>query len=117
MGDAKYIIWLDNLQNEIIDLGKLNFLLDFLENTDLLISDKEEKERLEEVRKTVSKIAIYATSTDSKMNELYDDQEVLTRFFKMASSENEVVHQCAVYALGNLARSGKGYSHCERIKC
>lgn len=92
-------------------------MLDFLENTDLLISDKEEKERLEEVRKTVSKIAIYATSTDSKMNELYDDQEVLTRFFKMASSENEVVHQCAVYTLGNLARSGKDNNHCERIKC
>ncbi|KAG2199927.1 hypothetical protein INT47_009253, partial [Mucor saturninus] len=99
----------DNLQNEIIDLGKLNFLLDFLENTDLLISDKEEKERLEEVRKTVSKIAIYATSTDSKMDELYDDQEVLSRFLNMASSENEVVHQCAAYALGNLARSDQ---HC-----
>lgn len=73
----------------------------------MLISDKEEKERLEEVRKTVSKIAIYATSTDSKMDELYDNQEVLSRFLNMASSENEVVHQCAAYALGNLARSGK----------
>lgn len=87
-------------------MGKLNFLLDFLENTDILISDKEEKERLEEIRKTVSKITIYATSTDSKMNELYDNQPLLERFLKMAGSENEVVHQCAAYILGNLARSG-----------
>ncbi|GAA5800342.1 hypothetical protein HPULCUR_005769 [Helicostylum pulchrum] len=99
----------DNLQNEIIDLGKLNFLLDFLENTDVLISDKEEKERLEEIRKTVSKITIYATSTDSKMNELYDNQPLLERFLKMSGSENEVVHQCAAYILGNLARSD---THC-----
>ncbi|KAG2233918.1 hypothetical protein INT48_004406 [Thamnidium elegans] len=85
----------DNLQNEIIDLGKLNFLLDFLENTDILISNKEEKERLEEIRKTISKITIYATSTDSKMNELYDNQLLLERFLNMAGSENEVVHQYA----------------------
>jgi hypothetical protein len=102
-----YYYDLDNLQNEIIDLGKLTMLLDFLENTDILSSGKEEKERLESIRKTVSKIAIYATSTDSKMDELYNDQQVLSRFLKMASSENEVVHQFAVYALGNLARSGK----------
>lgn len=84
-------------------------LLDILENTNVLMNDKEEKERLEEVRKTISKIAIYATSTDSKMNELYNDQSVLSRFLNMASIEDGVVHQCAVYALGNLARSDE---HC-----
>lgn len=84
-------------------------LLDFLKNTDILINDKEEKERLEEIRKTISKIAIYATSTDSKMDDLYNNQQLLSRFLKMAKNENEVVHQCAVYALGNLARSDQ---HC-----
>jgi preprotein translocase subunit SecF len=88
-------------------MGALNTLLDFLENTEIEISDKEEKEKLEEVRKTISKISIYATSTDSKMDELYNNRQVLARFLSMAESKSEVVHQCAVYALGNLARSGK----------
>ncbi|KAI9364191.1 armadillo-type protein [Pilaira anomala] len=99
----------DNLQNEIIELGKLNFLLEFLEKTDILINDKEEKDRLEEIRKTISKITIYATSTDSKMNELYNNKALLERFLKMAANENEVVHQCAAYILGNLARTD---AHC-----
>lgn len=84
-------------------------LLDFLENTDVLVSEQQEKEKLEDIRKTVSKIAVHATSSDLKMNALYDDQELLSRLLSMASSENEVVHQCAVYALGNLARSDE---HC-----
>lgn len=78
-----------------------------MEKTDILINDKEEKDRLEEIRKTISKITIYATSTDSKMNELYNNKALLERFLKMAANENEVVHQCAAYILGNLARTGK----------
>jgi hypothetical protein len=41
------------------------------------------------------------------MDELYNNQELLSRFLRMATSKSDVVHQCAVYALGNLARSGK----------
>ncbi|RCH80117.1 hypothetical protein CU098_003270, partial [Rhizopus stolonifer] len=41
----------------------------------------------------------------SKMQELYNNQHVLSRFLSMATSKSEVAHQCAVYALGNLARS------------
>jgi preprotein translocase subunit SecF len=105
--DSYSILHIDSLQNEIIDMGALDTLLDFLENTEIEINDKEEKEKLEEIRKTMSKISIYATSTDSKMNELYNNSQVLARFLSMAKSKSEVVHQCAVYVLGNLARSGK----------
>lgn len=88
-------------------MGALDTLLDFLENTEIEMNDKEEKEKVEEVRKTISKISIYASSTDSKMDELYNNPQVLARFLSMAKSKSEVVHQCAVYVLGNLARSGK----------
>ncbi|KAI7902649.1 armadillo-type protein [Cokeromyces recurvatus] len=95
----------DDLQNEIIDMNGLPTLLDFLEYSKV---EKDDKERLEDIQKTASKIAIYASSTDSKMNELYDTQ--LERFLNMAkNNESEVVHQCAVYILGNLARSDE---HC-----
>lgn len=88
-------------------MGYLDFLLNFLENSDIEMDDKEDKEKLEEIRKTLSKIIIYATSTDSKMDELYNNQKLLSRFLTMANSKSEVVHQCGVYILGNLARSGK----------
>ncbi|KAG1116269.1 hypothetical protein G6F42_013736 [Rhizopus arrhizus] len=90
-------------------MGALDFLLDFLENTEIEMQEKDEKEKLEEIRKTMSKITIYATSTDSKMDELYNNQRLLSRFLHMAKSESEVVHQCAVYILGNLARTDQ---HC-----
>ncbi|GAN11293.1 ARM repeat-containing protein [Mucor ambiguus] len=99
----------DHLQNEIVDMGALDFLLDFLESTDIEMQEKDEKEKLEEIRKTMSKITIYATSTDSKMDELYTNRHLLSRFLDMAKSKSEVVHQCAVYILGNLARTDQ---HC-----
>ncbi|KAI8079536.1 armadillo-type protein [Gilbertella persicaria] len=95
----------DNLQNEIINLNSLDMLLDLLENSEIELEDKQDKEKLEEIRKTINKIVVYATSTDSKMQELYNNQHVLSRFLSMATSKSEVAHQCAVYALGNLARS------------
>jgi hypothetical protein len=54
--DSYSILHIDSLQNEIIDMGALDTLLDFLENTEIEINDKEEKEKLEEIRKTMSKI-------------------------------------------------------------
>ncbi|KAF1802814.1 armadillo-type protein [Mucor lusitanicus] len=99
----------DHLQNELVDMGALDFLLDFLENTDIETQEKDDKEKLEEVRKTMSKITIYATSTDAKMDELYNNRHLLSRFLDMAKSKSEVVHQCAVYILGNLARTDQ---HC-----
>lgn len=93
-------------------MGALDFLLDFLENTDIEIQEKDEKEKLEEIRKTMSKITIYATSTDSKMDELYNNRQILSRFLDMAKNKSEVVHQCAVYILGNLARSDQ---HCVEL--
>ncbi|KAI9485570.1 MAG: armadillo-type protein [Benjaminiella poitrasii] len=101
----------DNLQNVIIDIDGLFVLLDFLEYSK--IEDEEDKNKLEDIQKTVSKIAIYASSTDSKMNELYDNQLILSRLLEMAKNkESEVVHQCAVYILGNLARSD---DHCVQL--
>lgn len=98
---------LDTLQNEIVDSEALDPLLDFLENTDNEVDlDTEDKEKLQEIKKAVLRVVIYATSTDSKMNELYNNKHVLSRFLEMMNSPIEVVQQCAVYALGNLARSG-----------
>lgn len=109
IGDTLYLsafFYTDALQNAIVDMGYLGFLLEFLEKSDIEMEEKEDKEKLEEIRRTSSKITVYATSTDSKMNELYNNHELLSRFLTMAKSESEVVHQCAVYILGNLARSG-----------
>ncbi|KAK4514550.1 uncharacterized protein ATC70_002148 [Mucor velutinosus] len=103
------LIQADLLQNEIVDMGALDFLLDFLQNTDVELQEKDEKEKLEEIHKTMSKITIYATSTDAKMEELYSNRHMLSRFLDMAKSNSEVVRQCAVYILGNLARSDQ---HC-----
>ncbi|KAG1473491.1 hypothetical protein G6F56_000924 [Rhizopus delemar] len=100
----------DTLQNEIVDSEALDPLLDFLENTDNEVDlDTEDKEKLQEIKKAVLRVVIYATSTDSKMNELYNNKHVLSRFLEMMNSPIEVVQQCAVYALGNLARSDE---HC-----
>ncbi|ORE20916.1 ARM repeat-containing protein [Rhizopus microsporus] len=100
----------DILQNEIIDLGVLDELLDFLENTSIETGlAKEEKETLGEIKKAVMRLVVYALSTDSKMDELFNDQHLLTRLMKMMINPVDVVHQCAVYALGNLARSDE---HC-----
>lgn len=99
---------IDALQNEIIDLGALDPLLDFLSNTSIETDlDAEDKEKLSEIKKAVMRVVIYATSTDSKMDSLYNNQHILSRFLAMMSSPIDVVQQCAVYALGNLARSGK----------
>ncbi|EIE84734.1 hypothetical protein RO3G_09444 [Rhizopus delemar RA 99-880] len=100
----------DALQNEIIDLGALDPLLDFLSNTSIETDlDAEDKEKLSEIKKAVMRVVIYATSTDSKMDSLYNNQHILSRFLAMMSSPIDVVQQCAVYALGNLARSDE---HC-----
>ncbi|KAI9280758.1 armadillo-type protein [Sporodiniella umbellata] len=100
----------DNLQNEIVDSGILDSLLNFLENTSVEKDlDAEDKEKIQEIKKALLKVVIYATSTDSKMDELYNNKEVLSRFIKMMNSPIEIVQQCGVYALGNLARSDE---HC-----
>ncbi|ORE02065.1 ARM repeat-containing protein [Rhizopus microsporus var. microsporus] len=100
----------DILQNEIVDLGVLDELLDFLENTTIETGlAKEEKETLGEIKKAVMRLVVYSLSTDSKMDELFNDQHLLSRLMKMMTNPVAVVHQCAVYALGNLARSD---DHC-----
>lgn len=82
-------------------------MLDFLENTTIETGlAKEEKETLDEIKKAVMRLVVYALSTDSKMDELFNDQHLLSRLMKMMTNPVDVVHQCAVYALGNLARSG-----------
>ncbi|CEP14143.1 hypothetical protein [Parasitella parasitica] len=103
----------DELQNVIIDSGNLDFLLDFLENTEIELDDKQDKEKLEEIRKTMNKIIVYATSTDSKMEELYNNDRILSRLLAMAKSKSELVHQCAVNILGNLARTDR---HCIELE-
>ncbi|KAI8340386.1 armadillo-type protein [Choanephora cucurbitarum] len=99
----------DQLENEIVEMGSLDVLLDFLENANLDEEEQEEKEKLEDIRKTMSKVIICATSTDSKMESLYNNQQLLSKLLAMAKNESEPVHQCAVYILGNLARTDE---HC-----
>ncbi|KAI9016522.1 armadillo-type protein [Phycomyces nitens] len=102
----------DDMQNAIVDSGFFTMLLDFLENAKLPLEaadDEDEKKRFTETQATISKIAVYATSTDEMLERLYADEKTLNRFFRMMHSESSIVSQTAVYALGNLARTD---AHC-----
>ncbi|KAI8639876.1 armadillo-type protein [Parasitella parasitica] len=99
----------DDLQNVIIDCGELDFLLEFLEDTEFELDDKQDKDKLKKIRENMNKITIFAASTDSKMEELYKNDRILSKLLAMAKSKSEVVHQCAIYVLGNLARTDQ---HC-----
>ncbi|KAF7729761.1 hypothetical protein EC973_003839 [Apophysomyces ossiformis] len=97
----------DSAQAAVVDSGLFGMLLDFLEEA--YADDEEEQKQLSEIQQTISKIAVFATSSDQKMAELYENEELLKRFIGMMESSSDVVHQCAVYALGNLARTD---AHC-----
>ncbi|KAI8374497.1 armadillo-type protein [Radiomyces spectabilis] len=101
----------DAVQCAVIDAGYLSFLLEFLQQAALDPEEdtEENKKQFEEIQKTISKATIYITSPDAKLEEFYNDKDLLSRFIDMAKSDSEVVHQCAVYILGNLARTD---AHC-----
>ncbi|KAL0079552.1 armadillo-type protein [Phycomyces blakesleeanus] len=102
----------DDMQNAVVDSGFFTMLLDFLEKATLPLEaadDEDEKKRFTETQATISKIAVYATSTDEMLERLYADEKTLNRFFRMMNSESSIVSQTAVYALGNLARTD---AHC-----
>ncbi|KAG0168891.1 hypothetical protein DFQ30_004204 [Apophysomyces sp. BC1015] len=99
----------DSAQAAIVDSGLFGMLLDFLEEASLDDGDDEETKQLVEIQQTISKVAVFATSSDEKIEELYKNKELLARFMTMMESSSDLVHQCSVYALANLARTD---AHC-----
>ncbi|KAI7882556.1 ARM repeat-containing protein [Lichtheimia hyalospora FSU 10163] len=98
----------ETAQNAVVDSGNFVMLLDFVEHAELPDeeeNDEEEKKQFEEIMTTVTKCVVCAISSDSKMNELYKNDQLLGRFIGWARSKSEVLAQTGVYALGNLARS------------
>ncbi|ORY96860.1 armadillo-type protein [Syncephalastrum racemosum] len=120
----------DDMQNALLNSGYFSLLLDFMENAELTpenSEDKEEKERFDEVKNSFSKIIVYAASSgkqlcivsvpflethsqiDEKLEELYKNEEVLSKFIEWSASDQDNLVQTAAYALGNLARTDE---HC-----
>ncbi|KAI8988486.1 armadillo-type protein [Mycotypha africana] len=100
----------ESLQNVIYEMGSLDYLLNFLEDTEIVeLEDKEEEEKFAEIRRALSKITVFAASTDAKMDAIYSNQHYLSKLLKMAKSTSEIAHQTAIYILGNLARTDQ---HC-----
>ncbi|KAI7861834.1 armadillo-type protein [Spinellus fusiger] len=122
--DALLQIVLDNdaMQNTVATSGFFPLLLDFLEYADLPVEDpqetqkeaEEEKEekRLADMKETISKIAVYATSTDEMMESIYKEDATLKRLVEMIHSPSIIASQTATYILGNLARTDE---HCVEL--
>ncbi|KAI9492634.1 armadillo-type protein [Zychaea mexicana] len=99
------------VQNAVIDSGYLSVLLDFMEKAELKDEDADEEDtkHFEQIQTSVSKVVVCATYSDSKLEELYADKELLSRFMSWATSKSEILAQCGIYVIGNLARTDE---HC-----
>lgn len=120
----------DDLEIALVDSHCFQTLLDLVERSGWLIEgcmNEEDKQRIKEISRTITKTVVFCTSPgmstaemhenwralliqhsflDEKMEPLFNDQALVQRFLSWAKSEDENLIQCAVYALGNLARSG-----------
>lgn len=128
----------DNAQLSVAQSGYLDELMAFLDDSvcfrDYEVDD-EDVEKLKDIKRTISKVIVYATSSGKKRSmyfirilmylifffslfyfikktidtliaPLYNDEAFLRQLFKMAKSKSEVLHQTAIYIIGNLARTG-----------
>ncbi|KAI9304355.1 armadillo-type protein [Cunninghamella echinulata] len=102
----------DNAQQMVATSGNLDQLMLLLDDNAMFTDDDmddDEMEKLQEIKRTISKVIVYATSSDDLIDPLYNDKAFLSRLFEMAKSKTEVIHQTAIYIIGNLARTDK---HC-----
>ncbi|KAI8144162.1 armadillo-type protein [Fennellomyces sp. T-0311] len=101
----------ESVQNTVNDNCYFPMLLDFLENAefDAEEADEDEKKQFEQIQISVSKVIVCATYSDSKMKELYNNKALLSRLLSWAGSDSEILAQCGIYVLGNLARTDE---HC-----
>ncbi|KAG2221049.1 hypothetical protein INT45_009707 [Circinella minor] len=99
------------VQNSVLDSGYFPLLLEFMEKAELEDEDADEDDtkQFEHIQTSISKIIVCATFSDSKLKELYGNKELLSRFISWSTSESEVLAQCGIYVLGNLARTDE---HC-----
>ncbi|CAO3625455.1 unnamed protein product [Cunninghamella blakesleeana] len=100
----------DNAQLIVARSGHLDELMAFLDDKVCLNdADDEDVEKLKDIKRTISKVIVYATSSDTLIAPLYNDKSFLSELFKMVKSKSEVLHQTAIYIIGNLARTDE---HC-----
>ncbi|ORZ16864.1 armadillo-type protein [Absidia repens] len=99
----------DKAQLLIMKSGKLHELMAFLNDDvtldDDLQDDKEEMEKLAEIKKTLSNVVIYATSSDDLIEQLYNDQQFLAQLIQMTKDSSEILQRTGVNIIGNLART------------
>lgn len=94
----------------MVDSHCFQTLLELVERSGSLLevyTDEEEKQRFKEISRTITKVVVFCTSPDEKMEPLFNDQALVQRFLNWVASSDESLIQCAIYALGNLARSGR----------
>ncbi|KAI8335826.1 armadillo-type protein [Chlamydoabsidia padenii] len=101
----------DKAQQAVVASGKLPDLMAFLGDDvtlgEDLQDDREEMDKLLEIKRTVSKVIIYATSSDDLIEQLYQDQQFLSQLLQMANSNSEVIQLTGINIIGNLARTDK----------
>ncbi|CAO3587697.1 unnamed protein product [Absidia cylindrospora] len=99
----------DKAQLLIMKSGKLHELMAFLGDDvtldDDLQDDKEEMEKLVEIKKSLSNVVIYATSSDDLIEQLYKDQQFLAQLIQMTKGSSEILQRTGVNIIGNLART------------
>ncbi|RUS35599.1 armadillo-type protein [Jimgerdemannia flammicorona] len=104
----------DAIQHTVAKSGVFPLLLDFVESaTPPKHADEDDQKQFNELRKTVVKITVAVTLTDSNMNLLYKDQTILGRFISWLRDDvfasRDDLHACAALSIGNLARNDE---HC-----
>ncbi|KAI9261671.1 armadillo-type protein [Phascolomyces articulosus] len=98
------------VQNTVLDSDEFSVLLEFMEKAELEdTEDEDDVKQFEQIQTSLSKIIVCATFSDSKLKELYANKELLSRFLSWSTSESEILAQCGIYVLGNLARTDE---HC-----
>ncbi|KAI8061183.1 armadillo-type protein [Gongronella butleri] len=98
------ILYDDAGQLVVARSGHLDDLMQFLENDVTVDGDKEDQDRLNEMKNSVGKIIICATSPDELIDPLYHDDVFMEKLFIMLRG-NARMTEAAVYILGNLART------------
>lgn len=83
----------DNGQIAVVESGYFGMLLDFLEHAELPpeeAEDEEEKKQFEEAEKSISKIAIYATSTGDGAMYILPPAKLTVCSFRRCKNERTV---------------------------
>ncbi|ORX49481.1 ARM repeat-containing protein [Hesseltinella vesiculosa] len=100
----------DTAQALVARSGYLEVLIPFLDDA-VSVDDKEDEDKLKELKNTVGKIIVYATSGDELLEVLYKDETFMNTLFSMLSG-NERMTETSVYIIGNLARTD---DHCVEL--